>query len=377
MNQKTNKKKEYTITINLRCEGDEFKGKESGIISTSNHEDKFNLSHAKIELKLIRRKKYNLEHVMFSNLNSVTKSITKSLMLYTLITSQSIYISKLYIDNGKTKREFEEDHFNKFFNGHNNLYYLLKHINKNNIYQIFNGNDKFQKEKIIALTFLLTSIDSKNVKDRFEKAWRSYNTLYKIKSGSDKDFDGLRFISNDISQNADLYPLLLSFYDDDDKDQKFIAENINYNKFIQNNYSKKSQFKSYKDFINNRKDYRLLKIIKNSLSVLKNHYKEEKNGIVENEWLTLVNDTGFINNKELVDNINAKINLNTKDNSCLAKTICNKYCYFVRNKLFHGELKDSDFKILKNTEKQEYANDFLNESLIRLCIDLLNRENKQ
>lgn len=51
-----------------------------------------------------------------------------------------------------------------------------------------------------------------------------------------------------------------------------------------------------------------------------------------------------------------------------------KYSYFVRNKMFHGEIPDSTFKIHNNNEDIEI--DKLNDILSSLICELINNNDK-
>lgn len=341
--------KEYVITINLESEQSFPYSKFEGDIHINN--DKYILYDKKISLISIRSKTHKLDNILKNKNNSIHKSIVNVLFLYVLLIGCPVTIKRMKIEskyNNKEKK-FEKGSFNKFLNNYNDNYKLLSYLDKDVLKNIFSGNAKNYKEKIISLTFLLKSIDSDNNTYIFEKAWKAYNSLYKLASGKNKDFDCLKFISDDMSNNPSSYPLSISYFDKQSKDD--IRNNIKYNKFIQD-FSLSKNMDGFRTFALSRKDFRILEIISDSITVVKKY------------------TSNVVEFNDLKDKIARIKETKYKDNSCAAKTICNKYGYFVRNKIFHGEIKDNDLEIIKTED--EYTNPFLNSALIRLCIDIVN-----
>ena len=79
----------------------------------------------------------------------------------------------------------------------------------------------------------------------------------------------------------------------------------------------------------------------------------------------------FLNQENLFRNVQTHISSNTTLHDVeLIPLLSIKYAYFVRNKMFHGEIPDSTFKIHKNNEDIEI--DRLNDILSTLIFELLN-----
>ena len=78
-----------------------------------------------------------------------------------------------------------------------------------------------------------------------------------------------------------------------------------------------------------------------------------------------------LNQENLFRNVQTHISSNTTLHDVeLIPLLSIKYAYFVRNKMFHGEIPDSTFKIHKNNEDIEI--DRLNDILSTLIFELLN-----
>lgn len=79
----------------------------------------------------------------------------------------------------------------------------------------------------------------------------------------------------------------------------------------------------------------------------------------------------FLNRENLLGSVQSHISSNRGRNDIeLIPLLSIKYAYFVRNKMFHGEIPDSTFKIYNNDEDIEI--DRLNDILSSLIFELLN-----
>lgn len=68
-------------------------------------------------------------------------------------------------------------------------------------------------------------------------------------------------------------------------------------------------------------------------------------------------------------------NNHIRNNSHVLSLLVCKYCYFMRNKMFHGEVADFSFCFTNHTEDDDIT-DFLNELLERLVNELICEYNK-
>ena len=118
---------------------------------------------------------------------------------------------------------------------------------------------------------------------------------------------------------------------------------------ILNDYATSKKTKAFHDFILRYHDIRIMKLF--------------------NEILPYRID--FLNQENLFRNVQTHISSNTTLHDVeLIPLLSIKYAYFVRNKMFHGEIPDSTFKIHKNNEDIEI--DRLNDILSTLIFELLN-----
>ena len=207
------------------------------------------------------------------------------------------------------------------------------------------------KSIFYAATHFAKSQTINNSIDRFEKLWKTFNSLYKALSKKESDRDCLSFLRKHIEDNPMLYPLSLSRVDSITSSQ--LIENKRWNQMILNNYKTQKLTKSFVVSIMLNKDYRVLELYQSKLPIREVFIKA--NG----EYTTLMN---YINSNLVMHNIR---------NSDVLSVLCIKYLYFVRNKITHAEKADHGFTFLPESSEEKEI-----QSLIPifelLIIDMLN-----
>ena len=108
----------------------------------------------------------------------------------------------------------------------------------------------------------------------------------------------------------------------------------------------------YNDFFQKNKDERLEGIFRKALNI----YRKD----IENQ--------GKIQDFETL--INSCKNKHERNSAHVLSLIVCKYCYFMRNKMFHGELADFSFCFTNHTEDDDIT-DFLNGLLEMLVNELI------
>lgn len=106
-------------------------------------------------------------------------------------------------------------------------------------------------------------------------------------------------------------------------------------------------------FVDKNKDTRMLIAYRKAIDI----YKKE------------LDDSGLMPSFDAI--INGYRATNAKDNTHLLGVLLCKYCYFMRNKMFHGEVADFSFCFTNHTEDDKIT-DMLNDLLESAVNDLLN-----
>ena len=116
-----------------------------------------------------------------------------------------------------------------------------------------------------------------------------------------------------------------------------------------NDYSTNNKIIAFKDFVLRYSDERIMNLFRDVLV-----YRKE-----------------YLQNAGLYDEVNTHINQNPIKNDVELVTLLSiKYAYFVRNKMFHGEIPDSTFKI--HTDFVDNEIDILNKILSTLIYEIIN-----
>lgn len=131
---------------------------------------------------------------------------------------------------------------------------------------------------------------------------------------------------------------------------------LHWRRLIENNYccnDKKKQVKNlYDDLLEKNKDERLIGVFRKAIDMNKT-YIGTQGRIADFDQLIRNYSTTHVRN-------NAHV---------LSLIVC-KYCYFMRNKIFHGEMDDMYFCFTNHTEDDDIT-DFLNELLTVLVNELI------
>ncbi len=262
--------------------------------------------------------------ISFDNVKSIYKST-----LYTQIIKSLIF---LYAKNQieQTIQEIE------FFNGKDHL--VLNEIN-----QLFVGStlDKYtfdnedllemltetEKGKAIrsSVLFFLQAIYSKNVYVSFERLWKAFNRLYVYHNNSTKDFEGLLEIKQFIITNSNAYRNSKNIATSLSKKQ--LRDNFRWRNMILNDYDSRKKTKNLKEFIMRYSDHRIMQLFQEMLPYRKDHLVSEGLYTEVENYLNLNIQNNIYNDIELVP------------------IFMTKYCYFIRNKYFHGELNDLMYQL--------------------------------
>lgn len=186
----------------------------------------------------------------------------------------------------------------------------------------------------------------------FEHLWKSFNRLYV--------FHGKRILHADTSEKNCQIAI-----------RKFIIDHfniLNESIAIVNNYSENDiRFFRWRSFVLN--EYNVEKKTKELYGWYTNYHDSRIMSLFK-QLLPYRQD--YLKNLSKLEDVQEHIERNnsTKSDIEIVALIAIKYAYFARNKMIHGELPDSTFKIHDNREDLEF--DKLNLLLSKLVAELIN-----
>lgn len=134
-------------------------------------------------------------------------------------------------------------------------------------------------------------------------------------------------------------------------------EKLHWGKFIQNKFSQNNVNDLYDEFVARNEDERLVGVYNKALILFKRE----------------IGNSGRKGNFDATIS-NYSQNHVRNDAHILSVLVC-KYCYFMRNKMFHGELGDFSFCFTNHTEDDDIT-DFLNDLLEKFVNELICGYNK-
>jgi hypothetical protein len=318
---------------------------------SQNYFDEITIKKNQIIIQAKRTGVVDLKGIFLNHQSALFRQITKALIHYYCAVREPIQIDRITVERkaarSSDKVEFKKAELKQIVDEKAELA-ILSQINLTALKLIFMEDSK-SHGYLYALTFLIKSLNADTKHGMFENKWKAFNAIYKAAAGATKDFDCHQFMRQHIINNPESYPLTLSKVSG--MTEMNVRNNIRWIKFIHNDFSTIKQTQAFKDFVLRNEDHRLVKIIKDSLSVREDNLK------TKNYY------------QQVVDHLND--NVSTVNDAQLAATLCIKYAYFARNKLIHAENIESGFRLIPfNKEENEVA--WLSSILVLLIVDLIN-----
>lgn len=353
----------YTVLIRLSRNGSNNLLKNIDIeypySGNATFKDNLIVKEKSIKLISLRSKANDLENLFYNGNMTIVSQITKALVYYYCVTGESneitsITITRHFKEQLQKTEVIKKAQISQIITKTCDLS-ILKQINITELETIFEETKKGY-DLIYALTHLINSCTSDKSFIRFEKLWKAFNSIYKLKEGNHKDSTCLQKLREHMIINILDYPISTSFVSSFSKDEIF--NNISWRKMIINDFDTESKTGYFKGFIERISDIRLIQIIDETITI--------RQAFLTNKGL-LTDVINHINNK-LLQNHNSDIEV--------VAFLCLRYMYYLRNKVMHAERVDPNFHLLKNDSNEELKVKWCNEVLVRLLIDLININTK-
>ncbi|MEL4503654.1 hypothetical protein AAEX63_01970 [Luteococcus sp. H138] len=184
----------------------------------------------------------------------------------------------------------------------------------------------------------------------FDYAWRAFNRLAGYKSGKAQDFEMLKYIRREINSSPERFPRAMAYAATVDQaflEDRWIIAMIN------NNIPRasKNEAKRVVEFLGGFDDYRVCGALAGKASCKKKILKDA--GLWEGT----------------IDRLDNVAESGLKKDADVLRLLILKYCYYLRNKYFHGERWPSEFIFSETANAQELG--LMAKPLTLLCYDLL------
>lgn len=313
------------------------------------YKDSFHFLATSLVLVASRSRKYN-DGSIFSNANhSITKQLIKGLLYYYALAKTFPIIKNISITLKQARKKdvnySEASSFIQPIITNKNTHKLyLTAAQMQNI--LFDDSEK-AKALRIAISYWMKGMASTNTQYKFLHFWQAYNAIFRHQSNSIKDFDGLTSMRKLVLQNHPRF--VNSLREVNQLVQIDLSNKLRWSKLFLHDYPRNiAKGKAFHDFILRYTDRRIMQIFKN-------HYKVREM-LLDNALRTSVKD-------------HMNSNLGTDKFIEIPLLLCNKYSYFARNMIFHGEVQEYSFKIKTDQVDEEF--DILNSIFEPYLLDLI------
>lgn len=330
-----------------------------------------------------RKAKINLNNIIHNEANSINKLITKSLVYYYIKANRFNAIKTISFHRIKTGGE---EIMLSIPNASTSLEQVLTTqyrgitIDSNSILEIFKDNDKKDVVLQLTLTYLLKSQISIEPSVKFEKLWQSFNSIYKYLGNGLNENDSQIYIRQFIIDNNSLFPKSIDIAKHITSEE--LKENVRFSDLLQNDYDTKEKIVAFIAFIYRYKNDKISKNILDNIGYFENNLKtilsinQIESKFNKNTHIAHI----YHSNKSSTDNdvifrtVRDYLIYNTKTTTPDTEIevivfLCIKYCYYLRNKIFHAEKEDLTFRFAKNNIISEI--NWINNILETLIIELI------
>lgn len=320
-------------------------------LNSRNHKDTFVFLQNELTIVASRTTKFTDGAILCSNQNSIYNQILKGLLYYYSLANDFPQIKSVEIVRKRARLgDYVYDECSS-----NIIQPVVNVVAKpftfdnNQIKVLFDETEKGNAIRI-ALSYWLKGVSSSERYYKFEHLWKAYNRLFMYQGNSPKEVDGMSQMRLCILRNESFFAnsqTVINVYTSE------ALRSLRWRNLIFNDYDAQKKTRAFKDFILRYTDNRIMSLFSAILP-----YRSD-----------------YLRRESLYDQVETHIedNLHTICDMELVTLLSLKYAYFVRNKMFHGEIPDSTFKLHETNEDIEI--DRMNELLTPLVFEIINNNN--
>ena len=306
----------------------------SKYLNCGTKEDRYNFHALGFTIDAVRSSNYKDGTILSNNRNTLYGQIIKGLLVYYSLAYIFPIIKSVRITRKmKASKVFvytETEPFRQPLNIQNTKRY---NFNPSIADAILEESDKGKAIRI-ASTYWLRAISADDNKYiyKFDRYWRAMDRLLLYQGNTNKERDGIIAIKQVILSNCNLFPLSIQITNQYTENE---IRSFCWVKLLSNATKSYTNTKELKRRFTEYTDKRIIKLYK---------------GLIANKKITnSLSSAGF-----LVDVENHLQTYNSTTNDVeLVLLLSITYTYFIRCRVFHGEVPDSMFKIQENNEDKE------------------------
>lgn len=309
----------------------------------------------KIVIDGVRNNKYNIDDILVYKQNTLYSQIFKALIYAYLAHGRRVNIRSISVERPSYSDVLTVNNRMQPINGDFVIRRPIIPAVLNNVWLETRRGHYFRT----AASHYLTGIASRDRYIKFEKLWRAFEQIvfwhkyHETIPSRFKDMDSLLEMRNYFETNP---PGLSATLAKVDTYRIRAVSGLHWKQMIKNEFPYKDEnslVELRNGFVDKNKDTRMLIAYRKAIDI----YKKE------------IDDSGLMPSFDAI--INGYRVTNAKDNTHLLAVLLCKYCYFMRNKMFHGEVADFSFCFTNHTEDDKIT-DMLNDLLESAVNDLLN-----
>lgn len=346
--KKSNRIYHYRVSILFKGIGALVRigSKKSGYSTIHPYQDTFVLYHKSCNLFLSRTKKYEDGTILSNANNSINTQIIKALLCYYAVTKDFPVIDKLTIVRmSSNSPDYAYKEANTFIQPLQNIVVRSLICNSSVVDGLMENSQRGQTLRIV-MSYWLKGISSDDVYYRFDHLWRAFNRLFTYQGNQTTELDNMVIMRQFILKNNSVFPKSIAITNGY-PESKFMS--YRWSRMILNDYDTQKKTVALVDFIERYHDGRIMRMLQQKLACR----------------------SVYLANVGLAGRVNSYIasNLATTIDAEVVTLLAIKYSYFVRNKMFHGEVVDRTFKVRENNLDIEMQN--LNELLETLVMEIM------
>jgi hypothetical protein len=345
--------------------------------------DELIITKDKLTINCFRQSKINLNNIVFEERNSIHSQIIKSLIYYyaqsvSFVEIKTLEIIRLNLTNNEVVLKLPSKNLrldqilNNSFKG--------VQLNISQLKNVFKKDDKSEALKY-GLTYLFKALVETEPSTKFERLWKSFNSIYRYIGNGENENNCHRVLRNYILNNRESFERTVDLVKDLPVEQ--LRKHFRISDLIQNDYDSPSKVVAFLAFIYRYSDSMISQLLLENIDYQKDFLCS---------ILTIDGIESKINSFDSLNDIYHE-NKNSTDNSVFYKIAkryleqniktprgetkieivifaCIKYGYFIRNKVFHAEKQDLTFRFASNSIITELK--WINEILQSLIIELIN-----
>lgn len=321
------------------------------------HTDELMISSNKITISGSRSQNPNFDDVFKNNKSEIYFQFIKSYVYYSITNGVIPEIQSIdCYDKTQTPVKRYSQHDLRNLQPKRSATVLQK-IDKTKLPIIFKSTNEGIKH-LYATTTLIRSLCSDDDNDIFEKLWKSYNSIYRVRSAKRQEWECLEEMGNLMINTPTDYPLSTAYVNSLTKTE--ITDSTRWHAMLENKFITRMKVnrreQEFAAFLTKYHDSRLVEIATETID------------FKDNFWTVQESRT------DLAAAITAELAIGAKKNIELVDVLCNCYMYYLRNKTLHGEQADHSFRFIP-FNKESITLRFSSDLLFLVVCDLINNQN--